>query len=312
MITARLLVLAALAASAAAMDQADPFWSGWRKAAVFPGVSGVYADGQRVIAWSPSAYRVSDDGGTRWTDDRMPAVQLAAGSAPSPIAQCVFVGKTAWIRLADGRLVDAAGLNGNAILGGFATTRIAVDQHAILYVERGDGQRTVAIRDGVVVAEAPGRLAAVLNDQAVVLADAKTWALSGGGARQLADRRDEAPGNWPLQSGPGAACWRDRQGAGWAIVKNNLKNTGNLLSVDIRCHGHWGWGGRLVALIHGGSGDDIVSGRPMDLLRSGDWREAMPQGVTAVCGIAKDQDWPDTRHRLVVAAPDAVWVWRSR
>ena len=97
-------------------------------------------------------------------------------------------------------------------------------------------------------------------------------------------------------------------------MKDGISNVGNLQGVQVLCQGYWGWDDRLVALICGGTADDgdIVSARPKDLLRSGDWREGMPQVVGAVAGVAKDPDWPDTRRRLVVVADGKIWVWRSR
>jgi hypothetical protein len=302
---------AAVAACASAVEQDDPFWSGYVKSSDIHGLQGVYADGGRAIAWTSSAYWLSEDAGNRWSDLRMPYPGLATASMPGVIAQCVVIGSSTWIRLADGRLLDAAGNPGNPLLGGLACSRIAVDGQGIMYAERGDGQLTVASTHGAVTAQAPGRIVAIFDRGAVVKSDREMWLLSAAGIAPLARLQDSGPGNWPTQSGPGGAVWRDVQGAGWELDRGSLMNTGRLHNVRVMSQGRWPWEDRLLCLLDSNGRIDITSSRPQDLLRSGEWMRDAPAGIVAVAGVL-DPEFADSRQRLVVAAQDGLWIWRGR
>ncbi len=307
----RTALLVMLIASLPALDQSDPFWSGWRKAADFNAVSGIYADGKTVIAWSPTAYRRSRDAGQTWSDPLMPPY----GTTPSalsvaPIAQAIVVGPVVWLRQNDGKTSDLAGQPINALMGGAAITRIAADRAGTLYAERGDGLRVIAVNGGGVVAEAPGRMMAVQPDAVVVQGAAQWWRLSREGAALIRGPSGDAPGQWPLQTGPIISSWRDAAGSGWSVKDGSLRNTGNLQGVSVLSIG--AMRDEEMALLRLADGRvDVTTARPGALLRSGDWANGAPTGIVAVAGSV-DNDWPDTRRRLVTVATDAVWIWRSR
>lgn len=306
----RTALLALLVASLTALDQSDPFWSGWRKAADFPAVAGLYAHGQQGIAWSPQSYRLSRDSGLTWSDPLMPPLGATIGATMvAPIAQAIVAGPVTWLRLSDGKTTDLSGQSVNAFIGGAAISRIAADRSGTLFAERGDGLRTVAVVGGAVAAEAAGRMMAVTAD-GVVVRGAKWWHLRASGAAEIRGPSGDEPGQLPLQTGVILGSWRDAAGSGWAVKDGAIRNTGILQGVSVLSLGLLR--DEELALLRLADGrSDVTTARPGALLRGGDWAEGMPHGITAIAGSV-DPDWADTRKRLVAVADGAIWIWRSR
>lgn len=286
----------------------DLFATGWRQVGS-QAMDGVFADGQRAVAWGTPGVMVSLDQGSTWS---APAPLWDGG--PVPVTEAIFHGGQVWARGGDGTLrVSGENRAHNRQLQIGGATRLVGCSQNLAAIEDG-GASVALIANGVTIGRASGQLVAVFSEGVVVVnSETMTWLGRQGSAR--IDRRPDQLGKPPLMCGFGGEFAYEDTGGIWEMRSGRPERTGRV-QANLRCFGAGDGdnGFSFIGLVDDPARGIVPIGRrpgrnqslsPLEI------PEDMPPGLSALAACGPDRQ-ATIRKRLIGVGSSGIHVYRCR